>query len=311
MATGRMLNKSIATDDRLNSLSQEAMLMYLMAVPHLDRDGLIDGRPHVLWGTVALLRMDLMDHAASIIQEWIDVGLVVRYNGERSPILWFSGFKKNQPRLLYRREQPSRFPPPPGYYRAADDGLLPICIEDGCPGKVATNVRDTRDQLATNSRPGRAEDQDQVEDQDHDGDECTHTTSPTRVMESGGEVQEGGPDEAVATTGTGSAGELLANFTEDQLRSAAYQLGSLLTLHMDWTNYRRWLTKQSPLTMVHLLEWIHFYRAMPEKVFAKIDSLPAVIRSNLSAGGRAPLTGRQRGQLARDIENALYVAQEA
>ena len=48
MAQARMLNRSVAIDERLNGMSQAAMLFYLMSVPHLDRDGLIDGRPRVL-----------------------------------------------------------------------------------------------------------------------------------------------------------------------------------------------------------------------------------------------------------------------
>lgn len=125
MARGRLLNRTISTDDRLNNLSQEAMLLYLLTIPHLDRDGLIDGRPRVLWASAAPLRMDLLDSAPRIAQEWIDAGLVIRYNGARTPVLWFVGFQKNQTGMRYDREPPSQFAPPPGYYRD-ETGLQPI-----------------------------------------------------------------------------------------------------------------------------------------------------------------------------------------
>ena len=303
MANGRMLNKSISVDDRLNTLSQDAMLMYLMAIPHLDRDGLIDGRPRVLWGTVALLRMDLMDRAPGIIQEWVDTGLVVRYHGDRTPVLWFAGFQKNQIGMRYDREPPSRFAPPPGYYRTRAGGLVRIGAEideNSDAGSLPDDCRQT-----SGSCRAEDQDQDQVEVEDHGDDECITPTSPTLVMENGGEMQEGGA--APAAT---SAGDLLLIYSDDELRTAAHQLGSILSLHMDWTMWDRWLATQSPQTIVRLLEWIHYYRNLPEKALTKIESLPAVIRSNLAAGGRPPLTGSQRRGLAVEIEAALYAVRE-
>jgi hypothetical protein len=48
MARGRFLSESVATDARLNGLSVEAELVYLMTIPHLDRDGLIEGDPNAV-----------------------------------------------------------------------------------------------------------------------------------------------------------------------------------------------------------------------------------------------------------------------
>lgn len=330
MAKGRMLNQSVADDDRLNSLSMDAMLLYLMCLPHLDRDGLIDGRPRILSARVAPLRDDLGQRAANIIDEWVEIGLVERYTGERTPILWFRGFQKNQEGMLYNREKASAYPPPPGYYRDRN-GLAPLvgseeaaaqAVDDETPVEVpvtqpghrtaAPSARQGHVKVATNARPCHAEDQDQseVEVEDQHGDDGALTAPTTSVMADRGEVQEGGAH-SPAAAGAGSAGELLATFTDDQLRQAAYQLGSLINLHVEWTNWPGWLARQSPGTVVHILEWIHFYRAMPENVIDRIDSLPAVIRHNLKDKARAPLTTPQRRQLATDIQNALYVVQEA
>lgn len=129
MARGRFISESVAKDARLNSLSLEAELVYLMTIPHLDRDGLIDGDPDVLWGTVCPKRRQLIDRMAAFVQEWAKAGLVLCYDTEEGVVLWFKGFTKNQIGLRYERETPSRFPPPPGYYR----GTIGIVAEPPAP----------------------------------------------------------------------------------------------------------------------------------------------------------------------------------
>lgn len=124
MARGRMINQSIATDKRLNLLSIEAQLVYLMAIPHLDRDGLILGESYMLASQVCPRRPELAAGMIDIIAEWIALGLVMQYEGKEDPILFFVGFSKNQGGLRYDRETPSQFPPPPGY-RRIETGLEP------------------------------------------------------------------------------------------------------------------------------------------------------------------------------------------
>ena len=199
MANGRMLNKTITTDDRLNTLSQEAMLMYLMSIPHLDRDGLIDGRPRVLWGTVALLRMDLMDRASSIIQEWVDTGLAQRYNGDRTPVLWFTGFQKNQNLMRYDREPPSRFAPPPGYYRTKTDGLRRIGSDsdDFADEYEESGKLPDLNRTLTGKLPAEVEVEVEVEEEDQEGEAAalppTHPPAPAPAVDvalDGGPVTE-------------------------------------------------------------------------------------------------------------------------
>jgi hypothetical protein len=120
MARGRFISESVAKDVRLNSLSVEAELVYLMTIPHLDRDGLIEGDPDVLWGTVCPKRRQFIDRVASFIQEWATAGLITMYDTDEGPVLWFTGFTKNQVGLRYDRETPSTFPPPPGHERSTD-----------------------------------------------------------------------------------------------------------------------------------------------------------------------------------------------
>jgi hypothetical protein len=124
MARGRMVSTTIATDKALNSLSLEAELLYLKAVPHLDRDGLIVGDDDLLIAKIAPRRQrELFDLMEPAICEWIEAGLVLRYDSKDSQVLYFQGFAKNN-KIRYDQEGPSNFPPPPGFTRT-ESGLEP------------------------------------------------------------------------------------------------------------------------------------------------------------------------------------------
>lgn len=142
MARGRMLATTIADDKRFNALPVDAALVYLMAIPQLDRDGLILGEPVLLWGQVCRRRNDLMPHMADIIKAWVMSGLVTAYKtDDGDTVLHFTGFQKNQA-IRYDREGASRFPCPPGFTRT-DKGLEP----DG----LQPSIDEQLEQLRTNS----------------------------------------------------------------------------------------------------------------------------------------------------------------
>ena len=143
MARGRMLATTIADDKRFNALPVDAALVYLMAIPQLDRDGLILGEPVLLWGQVCRRRNDLMPRMADIIAAWVTSGLVTAYKtDDDDTVLHFAGFQKNQAMTHYGREAASRFPCPPGFIRT-NKGLVP----DG----VQPSIDEQLDQLRTNS----------------------------------------------------------------------------------------------------------------------------------------------------------------
>jgi DnaD/phage-associated family protein len=124
-----MVNQTIAEDAEFNSLSLEAQLVYLRTIPHLDRDGLINGHPSVLWGKVAPLMPDLLPVMPRIIKEMADAGLIISYAHNKTQIIFFKGFTKNQAGMRYDREPASTLPIPPGY-RRTDHGLEPITTPD-------------------------------------------------------------------------------------------------------------------------------------------------------------------------------------
>lgn len=102
----------------------------------------------------------------------------------------------------------------------------------------------------------------------------------------------------------------MADYTDDELRIAAYQLGSILALHVDWTEYEKYLAARTPATLAVLIEWIAYYLDLPDKQIRRIESLPAVIRSKLNLGEHPPLTTPQRRALATRVAEAIVASQE-
>jgi hypothetical protein len=119
-----MLNQSIAEDAEFNEMSLEAQLMFLRTLPFLDRDGLINGNASVLRGRVAPL-LDLPKSMASIVDEWVNADLVLRYTVGKQTIIFFPSFAKNQIGMRYERETASTYPPPPGYKRTPKGLIAP------------------------------------------------------------------------------------------------------------------------------------------------------------------------------------------
>lgn len=146
MARGRMVNTTVATDRRLNALSLESHLLYMMAIPHLDRDGLIVGDASLLAARAIPRRPELHPRIEELIQEWLTCGLAVAYETDDTRVLWFQGFRKNQT-LAYNKEGASQFPPPPGYHRTKD-GLMedaPLPESGPTPELVQSNAGPTPD----------------------------------------------------------------------------------------------------------------------------------------------------------------------
>jgi hypothetical protein len=334
MADGRMVNRSVATDERLNGLSTESMLLFLMTVPHLDRDGLIDGRPRVLWALVAPLQDAWIQTAPALIEEWLAAGLATSYSdASGKAVLHFAGFTKNQ-KLIYHREKPSRYGCPPGYVRT-NGGLLTEAecarrdhdevmqnsrprraqsggMEHGARDEVMQNARPRRAQSASRDDSARDEVMPQYQDQDQSEVEVEvdgggdHPISLTHIS-AGGSGEGGDAAPHAAGNGAAAAADLVYLFTDQQLRTGCYQLGSLLGLHAQWNSFEAWLARQPPPTLVILLEWIQWYAEMPASALERIDNLVGVIRSHINKGERAPVTSVQRTRLAEQMEMAITV----
>ncbi len=153
MARGRMIAATVADDKRFNELPIDAALVYLMAIPQLDRDGLILGEPTTLWGQVCRRRVDLIPRMADIIAAWIAAELVTAYKtNDGDTVLYFTGFQKNQAMTHYDREATSRFPCPPGYVRTPKGLVSELVqpVENKSADEVRTNSGPTPDEVPPN-----------------------------------------------------------------------------------------------------------------------------------------------------------------
>jgi hypothetical protein len=125
MAKGRFVSQETIEDARIERLSELSFMLYTATIPYLDKDGLIDGRPWWVAGHIIPSRTALHDRVGQLLEEWVTVGLVTRYDGPNGPVLFFHNFRRDNANLSYGKEADSRHPPPPGFKRVDDIGLIP------------------------------------------------------------------------------------------------------------------------------------------------------------------------------------------
>ncbi len=272
MARGRIVSTEVTSDPELNRLSPDAERLYLRTLPHLDRDGLISGVPMLVWATAAPLRVELMDKAPALIDEWVTQSLVMRYDGADGPVLFFKGFRRHQANLPYAKEAPSRFPPPPGWHRARN-GMIPddpdLCralAEKFDPRsayrkeleRVASPSQAGRDQVESRSRPGRdevqveVEVQDEVQDEQFDDDDGEPFAPPLDVLK-----EENATRARVSRT-SGRTGDGQQAHDTGQLR--AWCLSQVDELLPDWLGAARRIEQAGVRELVALSTWLWAYR---------------------------------------------------
>lgn len=114
MAEGRFVSKSISTDYELNCVvSLEADYLFEKCIPHLDRDGRMTGHPGEVKAKAVPLRAEMsVDVVNDCLGELAAAGLVLWYEVEGKPALWFKGFAPHNKGMRYEREATSRLPAP-------------------------------------------------------------------------------------------------------------------------------------------------------------------------------------------------------
>lgn len=280
MADRRMLSTLIAEDEELNRLSIEAHLLFLMIIPHLDRDGLITAHPRLLHSRATPLRTELIDRTGELIEELLRAGLVIRY-GTDKPVLFLRAFRRHQVGMHYEDEKPSKHPPPPGYSRCSA-GLLPddpdeaqrlaACFDprsNYAKALLATTSRDGRDYIATTSRDGRVSRSitNQMGTNDDDDDQ---SISPTPLgYRIGGDARGG------------SLTNILQNMQRSQVEAMTLMLSDLVGIQNDFSGkFNTYIKTLEELPLIMWLQWIWFYYHHPEATTA-IRSVSAVIRAHI------------------------------
>ena len=112
VAEGRFISKRVSVDRRHWSLSSDThRMLFLMTIPHLDRDGRITGDAYELIATIAPPLIAAKDFdAESFVADLERVGLAKLYTAEcGNPVLWFPRFLSNQKGLRRDREAPSKY----------------------------------------------------------------------------------------------------------------------------------------------------------------------------------------------------------
>lgn len=134
MAEGRFLSKSIATSRKLKSVSLEADYLFKSIIPHMDREGRIDGDPDIVKAIAVPLRAEMTHEViARCLAELDQVEVINWYEVDGQKVVWIPNFHEHQQGMRPERERPSKLP-------AHDD-----------PG--AASARPTPTALRENSRP--------------------------------------------------------------------------------------------------------------------------------------------------------------
>lgn len=119
MARGRMLNRTICTNEEIDAiitkLGFRAGMFVTWMIPHLDVEGRMTGNPAAVRAAVVPLRIEefSVELVEQILQAAHDSGVLKWYTVDDKRFVWFPGFDSNQVGLRKDREQPSSFPPPP------------------------------------------------------------------------------------------------------------------------------------------------------------------------------------------------------
>lgn len=320
MARGRMLSTEASVDPELHTISVQALALYLLAIPHLDRDGLIDGRPMRLGALVAPMRPELTDQAGSYINEWVAAGLVVRYETSSGrPALFFKGFRKHQLGMEYRKEPASRLSPPPGWTRTTE-GLIPddpeLCFRlsesyhpksayrlallaaaqgDAPDDRVdfARTSRSVSEGIANSSLIREVKRTNDVDD-DH-----------TYIGRSSSSVSEKNTRARVSALPDPSS--LLVQYGDEELRIVADNLGAEIGLGVEWDGWADYLANCDRSGLFRLIGWIQRWRNATAQEMEKVNSITAVIRAAVRDGKSARLLGYQLDALAADIDRVLLL----
>lgn len=113
-----MLKKKISSDEKLESISVKAALLFTWMLAHLDVKGRHSANILIIKGSVVPLRKDFdVKNIPTMLKELESVGLIKLYESNGRKCLCYLNFDKNQ-RLREDREAPSSIPAP-------DDILLP------------------------------------------------------------------------------------------------------------------------------------------------------------------------------------------
>lgn len=318
MARGRMISQTVATDKRLNALSENAELAFLKTIPHLDRDGIIIGDPVLLAAQVCPRRPTLGAMMPEIMQEWLDADLVILYDPGEDPLLFFPGFSKNQVGLRYEREPASLYPPPPGYYRNGN-GIEPVVpspspvqsSDDNTPptsGNIPEGIRQHSGENPADCRLNRIEENRiEVEVKENKTSSAARADSPNG--EGDGKPQKAKfkkteePPEVIEHRRQLKAAWLQAsgyqNFNDAQVNTGIKQLATGRCTPEEVSGCFEWIKSDT---------WWADKEVYPQTIFKKLDEYRRFLQRKINNHGNTNKSGPVFGILARGAHDAARAA---
>lgn len=320
MARGRMLSTDVSSDPDAQSLSIASYALYLSTIPHLDRDGLIDAHPLKLVAIAAPMRYEFRDTAAALINEWVEIGLVVRYQvSTRQSVLFFKGFRRHQQGMEYKRESASRFPPPPGWTRT-EEGLVPddpeLCFRIADYFHVKSDYRiallqaagvDVPEKTPKPSRRVREPSRSSRED-----------FAPKTTEDKSSKHEHAGDDDHPSYTphhvgyrNTPHYAKLAAAFAEtpdDELRIGIEAIGADYSLPDTFTGWARVLASWRREDLLLVLATIKTWDAFDDRQLARIDNPPGFLRAAVKSATWPKLSSSQIASLVDDVADAVELA---
>ncbi len=115
MARGRMLNKKISADPKVNALPDDtARLLFTWMIAHLDQNGCLYGDPVLVKSTVFPYRHDVtIEAVGEYLEAMAEQGLIQFYTTDEQRFVRFPSFANNQVGLRADREAKTDIPLPP------------------------------------------------------------------------------------------------------------------------------------------------------------------------------------------------------
>ena len=112
MARGRFVDKGTCLDKKINSLSVDSELGFILLLTHADCEGRVFGDPEIVRSFIFPRRKEItVEMVEGFIKEWHDAGMIVWYEAEDDMYIQFVNFEKHQIGLRKEKEAPSTIPP--------------------------------------------------------------------------------------------------------------------------------------------------------------------------------------------------------
>lgn len=124
MARGRMINKVISLDEKVNALSDDtARLLFTWMIPHLDCEGRMHGDATTVKSIVFPRRNISAKKTEKYLKELEEFELIFRYSVNGNQYIWIKNFERHQRGLRKEKEAPSQIPPFAPNLGRSEDGV--------------------------------------------------------------------------------------------------------------------------------------------------------------------------------------------